>query len=115
MQDKKIDLTKIKKSPKVPVEEREIASSKAVELDRGKETKLDRMLKMLPEKDKFIDLGGRQQTSINTSDYTRALIDIFVEAKKEIDGEKIRKTSYLERYLIRGIKEELKDLGIKID
>lgn len=73
---------------------------------------LDRLLRKLPDSNRFIE-GVRQQSSINTSDYTSCLIDILIEAKKR-DGEKIKKTSYLEKYIIQGVKKELMDLGIEV-
>ena len=77
-----------------------------------KDDKITQLLKKLEDKDKFIVEGMRQQSSINTSDYTNCLIDILIQAKLN-DGEKIRKTSYLEKYLVKGLKEELKQLGIE--
>ncbi len=78
-----------------------------------KDDKITQLLKKLEDKDKFIVEGMRQQSSINTSDYTNCLIDILIQAKLN-EGEKIRKTSYLEKYLVKGLKEELKQLGIEI-
>lgn len=84
-----------------------------VESSPVKDDELMRLLDKLPNQDKFIKNGLRQQSSVNTSDYTSTLIDILVEAKKR-EGEKIKKTSYLEKYLIQGVKQELKSLGIEI-
>lgn len=78
-----------------------------------KDDKITQLLNKLEDKDKFIVEGLRQQSSINTSDYTNCLIDILIQAKLN-EGEKIRKTSYLEKYLVKGLKEELKGLGINI-
>jgi len=78
-----------------------------------KDDKITKLLNQLPEKNKFVIEGMRQQSSINTSDYTNCLINILIEAKLQ-EGEKIRKTSYLEKYLIKGLKAELKDLGIEV-
>jgi hypothetical protein len=78
-----------------------------------KDDKITKLLSQLPEKNKFVAEGMRQQSSINTSDYTNCLINILIEAKLQ-EGEKIRKTSYLEKYLIKGLKAELKDLGIEV-
>ena len=78
-----------------------------------KDDKITKLLNQLQEKNKFVVEGMRQQSSINTSDYTNCLINILIEAKLQ-EGEKIRKTSYLEKYLIRGLKSELKDLGIEV-
>lgn len=117
--NQKIDLKKIKKDKiKISKDDREALSSKGKELSNKSELQsenLNKLISSLEEKDRFIKEGARQQSSINTSDYTNCLIDILVEAKKEKDGEKIRKTSYLERFIINGVKEELKNLGIKIN
>jgi hypothetical protein len=78
-----------------------------------KDDKITKLLSQLPEKNKFVAEGMRQQSSINTSDYTNCLINLLIEAKLQ-EGEKIRKTSYLEKYLIKGLKAELKDLGIEV-
>jgi hypothetical protein len=78
-----------------------------------KDDKITKLLNQLPEKNKFVAEGMRQQSSINTSDYTNCLINLLIEAKLQ-EGEKIRKTSYLEKYLIKGLKAELKDLGIEV-
>lgn len=95
------------------VEEDDKKALFVVESTPVQDDELMRLLDKLPKQDKFIKNGLRQQSSINTSDYTSTLIDILVEAKKR-EGEKIKKTSYLEKFLIQGLKKELKDLGIEI-
>lgn len=134
---KKINLNKVRKDrPRISKEEREnlvkpkgdeISNKRVVKEDLEKvekptvivvetpaeEDRMMELLNKLPNKDKFIKNGLRQQSSINTSDYTNCLIDILVEAKLK-EGEKIRKTSYLEKYLVQGLKKDLKELGIDI-
>tara|TARA_Y100001960_G_C14784249_1_gene890406 strand:+ start:30080 stop:30508 length:429 start_codon:yes stop_codon:yes gene_type:complete len=98
-----------------PVIEKEVKIEK-VEAEVNviqKDDKITKLLNQLPEKNKFVTEGMRQQSSINTSDYTNCLINLLIEAKLQ-EGEKIRKTSYLEKYLIKGLKAELKDLGIEV-
>lgn len=124
MTEKKIKLNSIKKM-RSPREDRVALSSKAEELKDEhnsefvseehfvKDNKISKLIKKLPEKDRFVREGMRQQSSINTSDYTNCLIDILIEKKLE-NGEKIKKTSYLEKYLIQGLKKELHDLGVSI-
>lgn len=98
-----------------PVIEKEVKLEK-VETEVNviqKDDKITKLINQLPEKNKFVTEGMRQQSSINTSDYTNCLINLLIEAKLQ-EGEKIRKTSYLEKYLIKGLKAELKDLGIEV-
>lgn len=92
-----------------PVVEKEVKKETVI----NKDDKITKLLKQLPEKNKFVIEGMRQQSSINTSDYTNCLINLLIEAKLQ-EGEKIRKTSYLEKYLIKGLKAELRDLGIEV-
>lgn len=92
-----------------PVVEKEVKKEVVI----NKDDKITKLLNQLPEKNKFVTEGMRQQSSINTSDYTNCLINLLIEAKLQ-EGEKIRKTSYLEKYLIKGLKAELKDLGIEV-
>lgn len=119
--NKKLNLKKISASKSVSSEERQlILNTKKEDLESNKsepvssiiapvvESKIDIMLSQLNDQAKFVKEGSRQQSSINTSDYTTMLINILIEAKKE-DGEKIKKTSYLEKYLVKGLKEELKE------
>lgn len=136
---KKIDLSKVRKErSRIPKEEREtLVTQKGDEMankqkpepkelkekqreisivvpeQKAEDDNLLRLINKLQSQDKFIKNGMRQQASINTSDYTSCLIDILVEAKLR-EGEKIRKTSYLEKYIVQGLKKELKDLGIEI-
>lgn len=136
---KKVDLSKIRKErSRIPKEEREtLVTQKGDEMankpqkeqkeSKGKQAEIAivvpekkveddnllRLINKLQSQDKFIKNGMRQQASINTSDYTSCLIDILVEAKLR-EGEKIRKTSYLEKYIVQGLKKELKELGIEI-
>lgn len=136
---KKIDLSKVRKErSRIPKEEREtLVTQKGDEMankqkpepkelkekqreisivvpeQKSEDDNLLRLINKLQSQDKFIKNGMRQQASINTSDYTSCLIDILVEAKLR-EGEKIRKTSYLEKYIVQGLKKELKDLGIEI-
>tara|TARA_Y100000588_G_scaffold210270_1_gene224264 strand:+ start:95758 stop:96177 length:420 start_codon:yes stop_codon:yes gene_type:complete len=92
--------------------EEKVKSERKVDIIK-KDDKITKLLNQLPEKNKFVIEGMRQQSSINTSDYTNCLINLLIEVKLQ-EGEKIRKTSYLEKYLIKGLKAELKDLGIEV-
>lgn len=135
MTSKKIDLNKLSKAnnrPRISKEEREeLLKTKGDEMagkqkeavftepkivvetsSKATHDELTRLLEKLPEANRFIE-GIRQQSSINTSDYTNCLIDILIEAKKR-EGEKIKKTSYLEKYIVQGVKKELLELGIEI-
>lgn len=108
----------ISKKSRIPVEDlkKDKAPFKAVipEVEEvQEESRLIQLVNKLPKKEKFIKNGLRQQSSINTSDYTATLIEILVEAKLE-EGDKIKKTSYLEKVLVKGLKKELADLGIKV-
>ena len=70
------------------------------------------LLNTAKRSDKFIPSGKRQQISINSSDYTNSLIELLIESKKELEGEKIRKTSYLEKILKDGLEREIKKMNI---
>lgn len=101
-----------KKKESVKIDTEEAQDKIVVDTSKSSQNELSRLLDKLPEANRFIE-GVRQQSSINTSDYTSCLIDILIEVKKR-DGEKIKKTSYLEKYIIQGVKKELLDLGIEI-
>lgn len=101
-----------KKKESVVSNENFVETKIVINTNKGTQDELSRLLEKLPDANRLIE-GVRQQSSINTSDYTSCLIDILIEVKKR-DGEKIKKTSYLEKYIVQGVKKELLELGIEI-